>query len=258
MRCLEPRFVQRLWGREDLTPIFGSQPTRIGEVWFQASPDHPLLLKFLFTSQKLSVQVHPDDELAASLEGCRGKTEMWYVLDAEPGSQVALGLKDTLTADSLRQGLETPAGADLLNWIHVLPGDAFLIPAGTIHAIGAGMVICEIQQNSDVTYRLHDYGRGRELHLEKGLKAADLQLSGFRSKLPIKCRYFETEELWSDSEEPIELQADSFLIVLKGAGQFGDGLVLKPGVVIYADQATHQSVRPSAAIHFLRVKTQAR
>lgn len=257
MRVLEPRYKERLWGKENLAPIFGVQPKRIGEVWFQAAPDHPLLVKFLFTSQKLSVQVHPDDALAARLEGCRGKTEMWYVLDADPDSGVALGLQHPSDTEKLRQALGTPAGAEVLKWTGAAPGDAFLIPAGAIHAIGAGLVICEIQQNSDITYRLYDYNRGRELHLDKGLLAAKPGLSGQRSKLPVKCQYFETEELQTETNTQIELRPDSFLIVLQGAGQLGDGIRLQPGVVVYTEEATREVARPSSPLQLLRVTTAA-
>ncbi len=133
----------------------------------------PLLVKFLFTSDNLSVQVHPNDEYAAKHhEGSRGKTEMWHILRAEPGAKIAFGVRVPVTKEELRTAAESGAIVDLLNWIPVRPGETYFIPAGTVHAIGGGLVICEVQQLSDVTYRLYDYkrvdkdGKERELHLD--------------------------------------------------------------------------------------------
>ncbi|MGH6960608.1 MAG: class I mannose-6-phosphate isomerase, partial [Dongiaceae bacterium] len=138
------------------------------------APGFPLLAKFLFTSAKLSVQVHPDDEFARAREGGCGKTEMWYVLRAEPGAAVALGLIDTLTPDELRAAALSGEIEHRLNWTPVRAGDAVLVPAGTLHTIGPGLALCEIQQHSDLTYRFYDFGRGRELHIERAVAAVRL------------------------------------------------------------------------------------
>lgn len=256
MRRLEPKFVPRIWGRTDLSPLFGHRQEATGEVWFEAAPNHPLLIKFLFTSDRLSVQVHPNDEAAARLENCRGKTEMWYVIAAEHGSQVALGLAEPCEREALRNALEGPQGGDVLAWEAAAPGDAFLIPAGTIHALGAGLTVCEIQQNSDVTYRLFDYGRGRELHLDKGIEVADPCRRGERSSLPIGTQYFLTEELHVESMEDVVLAPDSFLIVLRGTGTISEQ-PLSPGVVLHC-QARKETrvIEADKPLHLLCVMTQ--
>jgi mannose-6-phosphate isomerase len=130
-------------------------------------------VKLLFPAEKLSVQVHPDDAQARALGETRGKTECWYVLEAEPGASVALGLKDGTDADAVRAAVtDGPRGnmEELMVWVPVSVGDMLFVDAGTVHAIGPGVVLFETQQTSDVTYRLYDYGRPRELHLEKGLQ----------------------------------------------------------------------------------------
>ena len=132
--------------------------------------EFPLLVKMLFPNEKLSVQVHPDDDEARALGLSRGKTECWYVLDAVPGAEVACGLKPGVTVEALRKGIEDGTVETLLEMLPVKTGDMVLVEAGTVHAIGPGVVLLEVQQTSDVTYRLFDYGRDRELHLEDGLK----------------------------------------------------------------------------------------
>jgi mannose-6-phosphate isomerase len=131
----------------------------------------PLLLKFLFPKEKLSVQVHPDDEGAKAIGQPCGKTECWYVLAAEPGAQVALGLKPGVTHAQVEAAIKDVTLERLMNWLDLNPGDMVYAEAGTIHAIGAGSILLETQQNSDTTYRLYDYGRGRELHIQQGLAA---------------------------------------------------------------------------------------
>src|SRR5262249_33016445 len=140
----------------------------------EAVPDasrFPLLIKFLFPKDKLSVQVHPDDEIAARMGQPCGKTECWYVLRAEKGAQIGLGLKPGTTRADLERAIREVRMEQLLNWIDLHEGDMFYVDAGTVHAIGPGSVIVETQQNSDTTFRLYDYGRPRELHVENGLQA---------------------------------------------------------------------------------------
>jgi mannose-6-phosphate isomerase len=189
---LPTRFLEKVWGAEDLAPWFPGSNQKIGEVWFEA--DVPLLVKFVFTSERLSVQVHPDDAFAGAHENSRGKTEMWYILRADPGAQLAIGFRETISRERLRESALSGEIEKLLNWIPVEAGDAFFIPAGTVHAIGAGLAICEIQQYSDVTYRLYDYGRPRELHLEKAMQVASLEaIRPAPVMLPIDSQYFHTE-----------------------------------------------------------------
>jgi mannose-6-phosphate isomerase len=142
---------------------------RIGEVWFTNGADLPLLVKYIFTSERLSIQVHPNDEQARARGLTQGKTECWYILEAEPDATLGLGLKREASADVLRRAALDGSIEGLMDWRPVRAGDFFFVPAGTVHAIGAGISLLEFQQNADVTYRLYDYGRPRELHLDDGM-----------------------------------------------------------------------------------------
>ena len=189
---LPTRFLEKVWGSQDLAPWFPTAQNKIGEVWFEA--DLPLLVKFVFTSDRLSVQVHPNDAFAGVHENSLGKTEMWYILRADPGAKLAVGFREPLSPKRLRESALSGEIMELLNWIPVEAGNAFFIPAGTVHAIGGGLAICEIQEHSDITYRLYDYGRPRELHLEKAAQVASLQASTIMAQmLPIDCEFFHTE-----------------------------------------------------------------
>jgi mannose-6-phosphate isomerase len=203
---LRPQFHERVWGARSLAPIYPDLATSspIGEAWLtgeqcqvangpfagrslaEVTREHgqallgdvsgadsrfPLLIKFLFPRDKLSVQVHPDDEGARRIGQSCGKTECWYVLSAEPGAQVGLGLKSGTTKAEVERAIHETRMEELLNWIDVHEGDMIYVDAGTVHAIGPGSVIVETQQNSDTTYRLYDYGRPRELHIADGLAA---------------------------------------------------------------------------------------
>lgn len=203
---LQPQFHERVWGARDLAPIYSREITGnpIGEAWLTGDDCRvtngplagrtlaelssefgadllgelardksrfPLLIKFLFPKDKLSVQVHPDDDAAAVIGQPCGKTECWYVLQAEPGAQIGLGLKPGITKAEVERAIREVRMEQLLNWIDLRVCDMIYVDAGTVHAIGPGSVIVETQQNSDTTYRLYDYGRPRELHIEHGLKA---------------------------------------------------------------------------------------
>lgn len=141
----------------------------------QADTEFPLLIKLIDAQQMLSVQVHPDDEYARRVENASGKTEMWYVVDAKPGAGIYYGFKEAVTRSQMAEAIRSKTLTTMLNWVEAQKGDVFFIPAGTIHAIGAGLLVAEVQQNSNVTYRMWDYGRvgadgkTRELHIEKGL-----------------------------------------------------------------------------------------
>lgn len=167
------RYVEEPWGRTRLPEMFDPPPgKRIGEVWFESRADLPLLAKYIFTSERLSIQVHPDDEQARCRGLPNGKTECWYILDAEAGSTLGLGLKSEISLEELREAALDGSIEGLLDWRAVRAGDFYLVPAGTIHAIGGGLSLIEFQQNSNVTYRLYDYGRGRELAVEEGTSVA--------------------------------------------------------------------------------------
>lgn len=172
---LRPRAVEKIWGRRDLPPPFGPidpHEEPVGEIWFEGSPDDALLVKYLFTSEKLSVQVHPDDEAARERGLPGGKEEAWWVAAAEQGATVGLGLRETIDPEQLRTAALDGSIEQLVDWRPVSAGESLYSPAGTIHAIGAGLSIVEIQQNRDVTYRLFDYGRDRELHLGEAVAVA--------------------------------------------------------------------------------------
>jgi len=203
---LIPDFRERVWGARDLSPIYNQEAEKepIGEVWVtgedcqvangplagralrdlareygrdlvgEAAPQSdrfPLLIKFLFPREKLSVQVHPDDEAARRAGQPCGKTECWYVLAAEPGARIGLGLKPGVTRGVFERAIGETRAEELLNWIDIHAGELIYVAAGTVHAIGPGSVLVETQQNSDTTYRLYDYGRPRELHVQEGLQA---------------------------------------------------------------------------------------
>lgn len=198
LRKLEPAFHQRVWGTRDLNPWFPNAPVQtselpIGEVWFQP-PEVPLLVKFLFTAKTLSVQVHPDDPYAQLHHNSPGKTEMWHVLAARKYAKIAAGFREALSVEQVRAAALDGTIENLLQWFDARVGDTFFIPAGTVHAIGAGLTICEIQQRSDITYRLYDYGRGRELHLDRALAVSRLNPHIARAT-QVACFHFVTEPL---------------------------------------------------------------
>ncbi|MDB5737944.1 MAG: phosphomannose isomerase-like protein [Sphingomonas bacterium] len=178
---LETKRVEKPWGRHDLWPGFDDAPEGgppIGEVWFQApkgvgEDDPELLIKYLFTSQKLSVQDHPDDAYAKAHGYPRGKSEAWQILSAEPHATIGLGMQKVMTKDELRTAALDGSIEHLMDWKPVLAGQFYYSPAGMVHAIGPGLVVIEIQQNVDLTYRLYDYGSDRPLNLDAGIEVAD-------------------------------------------------------------------------------------
>ncbi len=171
---LDTIWVEKPWGRHSLWPGFESrgvdQPA-IGEIWFDmpAGQDATLLVKYLFTSERLSIQVHPNDAQARAAGYERGKDEIWVILAAEPDATIALGTLAPMTAAELRASALDGSIETMVDWKSVKAGDVIYSPAGTVHAIGAGITLIEVQQNVDLTYRLYDYGRPRELHLEDGV-----------------------------------------------------------------------------------------
>ncbi len=205
---IAPFFRTRIWGFDDLSPWFDFRTTGepIGEVWFtgdqclaETGPlegmrldeivdahrtallgasyegdAFPLLVKILFPKEKLSVQVHPDDAMARKYGEPRGKTECWYALDAQPEGQVALGILPGVEPEKVRTAVEDATLENLLTYLPVEKGDMIFVDAGTVHAIGPGVVLLETQQNSDLTYRMYDYGRPRELHVDRSMEAMKL------------------------------------------------------------------------------------
>jgi len=172
---LETKTVEKPWGKDTLPAPFETPAgKRIGEIWFVPPQDLPqLLVKYIFTSEKLSVQVHPSDaQTEAAGLGKQGKEECWLVIDAEPGATLGIGFGGDIDSETMRAAALDGSIEDMLVWHPVRSGDFFYIPANTVHAIGGGCSIIEIQQNSDITYRLYDYGRPRELHLDEAIAVA--------------------------------------------------------------------------------------
>lgn len=172
-RRLATRMVAKVWGRDTLPAPFAAPPgTRIGEIWFEPPPEVPqVLVKYLFTSEKLSVQVHPS--VASALPGEAGKEECWLVLEAQGDARLAIGFEREVSRAEIAAAARDGTIESLLNWHEARPGDLFYLPAGTVHAIGPGLALVEVQQTSDTTFRLYDYGRPRELHLDRGLEVAE-------------------------------------------------------------------------------------
>jgi len=315
---MSPAFDPRPWGTLDLSAIYPNHKfnERIGEAWLTgdncvvangplakrsladlskefgaalvgtAAPDpqrFPLLLKFLFPEEKLSVQVHPDDATAQRFGEPWGKTECWYVAHAKPGAQIALGLKPGVTLAEFERSIHENRAEELLNWINVYQGEMIYVAGGTVHTLGPGSIIVETQQQSDTTYRLYDYGRARPLHLERGLasvqertasgkviRPAPIGIHGGKSRqsFMIAAPYF-TVDLF-ELKEPHEFSTrcesevgDSsktsvqILVGLEGCGvveaQGRDSVTFAKGdaVVIPANLGKF-SVRPQWAVEFLK------
>jgi mannose-6-phosphate isomerase len=226
-----------VWGTPSLDPWFPNAPAQIsglpiGEVWFQ-TPEVPLLVKFLFTDQDLSVQVHPDDAYAKLHHNSPGKTEMWRVLAAKKGAQIAAGFREPVTREQVRAAALDGSIVNLLEWFEARAGDTFFIPAGTVHAIGAGLTICEIQQSSDVTYRLYDYGRGRELHLDHSLAVSHLGPQPARGAANVACPHFVTEPVNIAGRGAFAPSSQNeLLIAIEGEGEIQGERVLRGDVFL--------------------------
>jgi mannose-6-phosphate isomerase len=231
--------VQKPWGVADLRPWSSADHDGgrlIGEIWYERSGGRPsepaLLLKLLFTSQPLSIQVHPDDSYAQSIGLARGKTEAWYILSAAPGARIALGLKKRLAPRQLREAVNDGSIAGFVAWRPVLQGDVVFVPAGTIHAIGAGLVIAEIQQRSDATFRMFDFGRKRDLHIANAVAVADAGPAdvGLKTKvltdertLLVSNPHFVLERIELAPGSAVRLEADreTWLLVVSGSARAG-------------------------------------
>ena len=306
-----PVFDPRPWGTLDLAPIYPNHKfeQKIGESWLtgdhcivangplagqslselsnrygrelvgEAAPDgnrFPLLVKFLFPHEKLSVQVHPDDECARRSGQPWGKTECWYVAHAQPGAQVALGLRNGATSAQLEQAIRENRAEELLNWVDVHRGDLIYVAGGTVHTLGPGSVIVETQQQSDTTYRLYDYGRPRELHLKEGLAAVKEQpgsgkvvrpaaasQNGTRCEQLVSAPYFvvekfELSELKSfATTDESGIRSVQILVALKGCGVVEDHgtepVTFAKGDAVAVPASTWNfDVRPQWNLEFIR------
>jgi mannose-6-phosphate isomerase len=281
---IEPFFSQRPWGTRSLAPLFPETPNLpdpVGEAWltafesqvangpyackslgkswsamptewkgtrFGTCKDFPVLVKFLFPMDKLSIQVHPDDAFASRCEqgaGGRGKTEMWHIAYARPGAELLIGLKPGVTRADFLENVAHHTVEDLLVRYPVRAGETYFVEAGTQHAILPGMIVCEIQEYSDLTYRVYDYGRvdahgkTRELHLEKAVEVTRFEgtRSGQVQPLPLHspdankhllaaCQFFATERWDCDRTTPIESDPSEFqlLVILSGSGGLYDAV----------------------------------
>ena len=310
---MSPAFDPRPWGTLDLSAIYPNHKfnERIGEAWLTgdncvvsngplakrsledlskefgselvgtAARDpqrFPLLLKFLFPEEKLSVQVHPDDATAQRFGEPWGKTECWYVAHAKPGSQIALGLKPGVTVAQFEQSIQEKRAEELLNWINVYQGEMIYVAGGTVHTLGPGSVIVETQQQSDTTYRLYDYGRPRPLHLERGLasvkervasgkviRPAPVAINGGKSRQSsmIVAPYFKVD-LFELKEAQVFSTVDSsgktsvqILVAVEGCGvveaQGRDPVTLAKGDAVVVPAAVQDfCVRPQWAVEFLK------
>jgi len=316
---MSPAFDPRPWGTLDLSPIYPGQQfeEKIGEAWLtgdegkvangplrgrslaeltlqygrelvgEAAPDpkrFPLLTKFLFPHEKLSVQVHPDDDAALRVGQTWGKTECWYVAHAKPGAQIALGLKPGITRDQFETAIHQGHAEDLLNWINVFQGEMIYVAGGTVHTLGPGSIIVETQQQSDTTYRLYDYGRPRELHLKEGLAAvkhkvasgkvirpAPAEISGTRNRRSplVAAPYFVVEmfELKQPQHFQTGCETDKnsvqILIGVEGCGiveaQGMEPVTLAKGDAIVVPAALASfSVRPQWTAEFLKAAVPGR
>lgn len=232
------RAVHKPWGVSDLQPWSSIDGTgsAVGELWFERADKNAkvpaLLLKLLFTSEPLSIQVHPDDTFARAVGLPNGKSEAWYILSAKPDAQIGVGLKHRITPQQLRASIKDGSIVDLVDWRAVAKGDVIFIPAGTIHALGAGIVLAEIQQHSDATFRLFDYARGRELHEDNGVTVANawplrsagapVRLTSERTLLVASRHFvFEKFDLPGGSSWALQGEPETWMLALDGHAAIG-------------------------------------
>jgi mannose-6-phosphate isomerase len=244
------RLVPKPWGRTDLRPWNAHHDAAaIGELWFERTdtqaPPPALLLKLIFTSSPLSIQVHPDDVFARSIGLAHGKCEAWYVLSAAADAQIAVGLKHRLTSEQLRAAIRDGSIGEHVKWRAVRAGETAWVPPGTIHAIGTGLVIVEIQQRSDATFRLFDYGSRRELHVDAAVAAASAEQSERKTPerkltaartLLVASPHFVLERLTFSPGSVWKLNAtrETWLFVLHGHARAG-AIVVQAGSAVFLE-----------------------
>lgn len=236
---LTREYVEKPWGRTSLPPMFTPpEGKRIGEVWFSGATGAPLLAKYIFTSEALSIQVHPDDQQARARGLQSGKAECWYILDAKADAVLGIGLTREVSGLELRAAALDGSIEQLMHWQPVRPGDFVFVAPGTIHAIGAGISLLEFQQNADVTYRLYDYGRPRELHLDDGLAVATKGPFDLSSIKHVEAG--ESAQLVGRDFKLVSGSSDSFvdqtrwIMPISGRVSFDDA-VAQPGDVLLAE-----------------------
>ena len=256
---LETLVVEKPWGRTDIPEDFGNfGGRRIGEIWF-AHPDGiaaPIMVKFLFTSERLSIQVHPGDEAGRAAGYPRGKEECWLVLDAQPGAELGVGLKVETTREALHDAALDGSIVDMIDWRPATAGDFVYNRAGTIHAIGAGLIVVEVQQNVDCTYRLYDYGRPRELHLDAGLAVAetrprsdprDSRVAATQNRLLVDGPHFRLLHLaGTGAAAALPREADDYVLVPLSDGCSIGGEAVDLGECIATDRADAIALQPGA------------
>ena len=245
VRKLDTRMVPKVWGMKTLPqPFVAPDGERIGEIWFEPPSELPdLLVKYLFTSEKLSVQVHPSQSQAR--QGEAGKEECWFVLDAKPGARLAIGFAEEISPQDMGDAARDGSIEDLLVWHETRAGDIFYLPAGTVHAIGPGVTLVEVQQASETTFRLYDYGRPRELHLKRALAVAEGTPYAAKHRGSMAQRgqhlvdgpFFRMDRVEGEPDETTRHDFDAPLLALPLKGRIGslDGdTVAGPGECVYA------------------------
>lgn len=250
LRHLEAIAVEKPWGRTDIPLDFGDfYGRRIGEIWF-TRPDNPnalIMIKFLFTSERLSIQIHPGDDAAQAAGYPRGKDECWLVLDAGPDAELGVGLRAETTAETLRTAALDGSIVDMVDWRTARTDDFVYNRAGTIHAIGAGLIVVEVQQNVDCTYRLYDYGRPRDLHLDAGISVAetrprpdprDGRVAASQSRLLVDGPHFHLLHLAGpDVTADLPSDAEAYIFVPLSGGCSIEGEAVTLGECIATDRA---------------------
>jgi mannose-6-phosphate isomerase len=256
-----------------LTELHRQNSSVFGEHCERLGGDFPLLIKLIDAKDNLSVQVHPDNEYARRVENENGKTEMWYVVDALPDSSLIFGFKEAISADEFRKCIESDSLLEVVNRVPVKTGDVFFIEAGTLHAIGAGILICEVQQNSNITYRVYDYGRlgadgrSRDLHILQALDVTltkpaaprpageTLQKDGYSIKPLGKCEYFDVSLLNIHTKAALNADPSSFhaLTFIEGGAQIGDVEAQKGDTLFIPAGMGEYLIKGQATVIFTKV-----
>lgn len=256
---LQTLVVEKPWGRTDIPADFGDfGDRRIGEIWFAhpAGDDAPIMVKFLFTSERLSIQVHPGDDAAQAAGYPRGKEECWLVLDADPGAELGVGLTGPTTREALHDAALDGSITRMIDWRPAAANDFVYNRSGTIHAIGAGLTVVEVQQNIDCTYRLYDYGRPRELHLDAGLAVSELaprpdprdgRVAANDNRLLVEGPHFRLLHLSGPDAASILPQGDAdYIFTPLSQGCVIDDEPVKLGECVASDRASGIALAPGA------------